>query len=110
MSAQDEVVLDGELSLVNQLDGDALISTQIDGDANGVIKINPVLEPITVSQNGTYYPSEGTDGFSQVTVDADIDSKKWVRPSDWPDLDALDLSDFDGIYYTCDKRLTDNTL
>lgn len=107
MSAQDEVVLDGELSLVNQLDGDALISTQIDGDANGVIKINPVLEPITVSQNGTYYPSEGTDGFSQVTVDADIeDDYEWRKPDDWPDLESVELPnlwDTNTLYFLYDK-------
>ena len=107
MSAQDEVVLDGELSLVNQLDGDALISTQIDGDANGVIKINPVLEPITVSQNGTYYPSDSADGFSHVTVDADIEEDyEWRKPADWPDLESVELPDLwdtNTLYFLYDK-------
>ena len=107
MSAQDEVVLDGELSLINQLDGDALISTQIDGDADGVVKINPILEPITVSENGTFYPSDGVNGFSHVTVDADIeDDYEWRKPDDWPDLESVELPnswDTNTIFFLFDR-------
>ena len=31
-------------------------------------KHEPVLEPLTVSANGTYTPSEGVDGYSSVVV------------------------------------------
>ncbi|MCD8155139.1 MAG: hypothetical protein LUF78_10755, partial [Clostridiales bacterium] len=27
-------------------------------------------------------------------------SKEWVRPTEWPDLDLLDLSEFEGVYAT----------
>ena len=33
-------------------------------------------------------------------------AKEWVRPSNWPDLDSLDLSNEDAMYYTVDCRGT----
>lgn len=103
----ERVVLDGELSLTNQFDGDVSLDAQMDGDASGVIKIRPVLEPITVSKNGTFYPSEGMDGFSSVTVDADIKyDYEWRKPEDWPDLESIELphrDDISTIYFLFDR-------
>ena len=47
------------------------------------------------------------DGF--VTAIGNIsggggEAKEWVRPSTWPDLDSLDLSNEDAMYYTVDCR------
>lgn len=39
--------------------------------AEAVVNVQPVLEPLAVSENGTYVPIEGTDGYSEVTVDVE---------------------------------------
>lgn len=108
MTPQQELVLDGELSLDLNIDGEASLNIQQDGDASGVIKIEPVLEPITVSKNGTFYPGDGTNGFSQVTVDADIEEDyEWRKPDDWPDLESVELPgswDENTVYFLFDKK------
>lgn len=34
-------------------------------------------------------------------------NEKWVRPSNWPDLDSISLVDFDGVYLTYDLSKTE---
>ena len=56
----DRVVIDGDMSL----------TSTIDGEGNAVIRLgqNPVIEPLNVTENGTYEVQEGVDGFNPVTV------------------------------------------
>jgi len=56
----DRVVIDGDMSL----------TSTIDGEGSAVIRLgqNPVVEPLNVTENGTYEVSEGVDGFNPVTV------------------------------------------
>ena len=101
----DRIVLDGELTLNIPLDGETIINSQIDGECEPIIKIKPILEPITVSQNGIYYPT--ADGFSSVTVDANIeDDYEWRKPDDWPDLESIELphrDDVNTLYFLFDR-------
>lgn len=103
----DKVVVDGELSMDTIIDGDLQLESQVEGETESVIKIEPKLEPITVSKNGVFLPSEGMDGFSSVTVDADIeDDYEWRKPEDWPDLESVKLPDrwdLDTIYFLFDR-------
>lgn len=56
----DRVVIDGDMSL----------TSTIDGEGSAVIRLgqNPVIEPLNVTENGTYAVPEGVDGFNPVTV------------------------------------------
>lgn len=120
----DKVVVDGELSMDTIIDGDLQLESQIKGETESVIKIEPKLEPITVSKNGMFLPSEGMDGFSSVTVDADIeDDYEWRKPEDWPDLESIELPGswdtstlyllydrscgVDNVSVTCDGRVAE---
>ena len=80
-------------------------------DAEGYIHLSDEegtsisVEPLSVTQNGTYTAPTGK-AYSPVTVNVDggtpapTPSKKWVRPSDWPDLSKMDISGGDVIYMT----------
>ena len=50
----------------------------------------PVIEPISLNSNGTYYVPEGVDGFNPVTVD--------VPPPDPPVIQPISV-DSNGTYY-----------
>ena len=56
----DRVVIDGYVSL----------TSTIDGEGSAVIRLgqNPVIEPLSVTENGTYEAPDGVDGFNPVTV------------------------------------------
>ena len=80
-------------------------------DAEGYIHLSDEegtsisVEPLSVTQNGTYTAPTGK-AYSPVTVNVDggtptpTPSKKWVRPSDWPDLSKMDISGGDVVYMT----------
>ena len=52
------------------IDGDTIITSTIDGEGGAYIRLgqNPVIEPLEVSENGTYSVPDGVDGFNPVTV------------------------------------------
>ena len=56
----DKIVLDGEISL----------KLALDGEIDSVIKVGHevVTEALAVTENGTYEPDTGIDGFSSVHV------------------------------------------
>lgn len=56
----DRVVIDGDMSLTNTIDGE--------GGAYIRLGQNPVIEPLNVTENGTYEVQEGVEGFNPVTV------------------------------------------
>ena len=64
--AQNEVVLDGELSLNIPLDGEANINLQMDGESGAVIKIDRPIEPLVATENGEYNAGDG--GYNPVIV------------------------------------------
>lgn len=57
----DRVVIDGDMSLTSTIDGE--------GGAYIRLGQNPVIEPLNVTENGTYEVPEGVDGFNPVRVD-----------------------------------------
>lgn len=66
----DKVVIDGDVILTNMIDGDMTLTKTIDGEGGAYIRLrqNFVIEPLSVTANGTYEASEGVDGYSLVTV------------------------------------------
>lgn len=46
-------------------------------------------------------------GDKPVGVVSKIDQTKWVRPENWPDLDSIDYTDFEGGYFTFDLDAID---
>ena len=71
----DKVVIDGDMSL----------TTTIDGEGGAFIRLgqNPVIEPLNVTENGTYEVPEGVDGYSPVTVALpEYEGAYTVEPSD----------------------------
>ena len=54
--------------VVTQEDLLAQIVTALEGKAGGVVEKETILEALRVTENGTYTPSEGVDGFSSVEV------------------------------------------
>lgn len=55
---------------------------------------------VTLTKNKSTYDVEQ---YAEAVVDVDPD--EWVRPSDWPDLDSLEIpEDYDCVYLTCDLR------
>lgn len=61
------------------------------------------VEPLTVTENGTYTAPSGK-AYSPVTVG--VQGRGWKRPSDWPDLDSITMPSTDCIYLTYDLRKT----
>lgn len=51
-------------------DGDMTLTSTIDGEGGAYIRLgqNPVIEPLNVTENGTYEVPDGVDGYSPVTV------------------------------------------
>lgn len=99
----DTVVLDGALSLLNQLDGEAETVIKVGHDpvieslsvtengtyeavgVDGYAPVNvnipipsPVIESLSVTENGTYTAPEGKDGYNPVTVNIPISLWKTV--------------------------------
>ena len=60
----DRVVIDGDMSLTSTIDGE--------GGAYIRLGQNPVVEPLNVTENGTYAVPEDVDGYSPVTVDVPL--------------------------------------
>lgn len=58
------------------IDGDMTLTSTIDGEGNAVIRLgqNPVIEPLDVTENGTYEVPEGVDGYSPVIVNTEVDA------------------------------------
>ena len=84
-----------------------ITDTQMTAMADGIRKIWAETGSMTVEQmltklDNTIFgiPIKDTIGLGET-------SGEWVRPSDWPDLDAIELpDDFDGVYLTYDLRKT----
>lgn len=68
------------------------------------IKTEPVLEELSITENGEYTPGEGVDGYSRVTVEVAggiPERTAWYRPPDWPDLESLPLDETrEDFYFT----------
>ncbi|WP_322353991.1 BspA family leucine-rich repeat surface protein [Paratractidigestivibacter sp.] len=52
------------------------------------------------------FPSGFVSAIGAISSNPSPPTKEWVRPSNWPDLDSLDLSNEDAMYYTVDCRST----
>ena len=52
------------------IDGDMTLTSTIDGEGGAYIRLgqNPVIQPLDVTENGTYEVPEGVEGFNPVTV------------------------------------------
>lgn len=52
------------------LDGDLIIDVDIDGEPDSVIVVGhePIVQPISITENGHYEPGTGIDGFSKIDV------------------------------------------
>lgn len=52
------------------IDGDMTLTSTIDGEGGAYIRFgqNPVIQPLDVTENGTYEVPEGVEGFNPVTV------------------------------------------
>jgi hypothetical protein len=52
------------------IDGDVSLTSTIDGEGNAFIRLgqNPIIEPLEVTENGTYEVPDGVEGFNPVTV------------------------------------------
>lgn len=64
------------------------------------------VEPLSVTANGEYTAPSGK-AYSPVSVN--VGGGGWVRPSDWPELDALAAqipAETDCVYLTYDLRVT----
>lgn len=73
-NANNEVVV--QESLIRQIQN----ALEGKGSVGGTTPANPVLEPLFVTENGTYTPAEGVDGFTPVEVDVPIPDG-YVKPS-----------------------------
>ena len=62
----DRVVIDGDMSLTSTIGGE--------GGAYIRLGQNPAIEPLNVTENGTYSVPEGVDGFNPVIVDTEVDA------------------------------------
>ena len=52
------------------IDGDMTLTSTIDGEGGAYIRLgqNPVIQPLDVTENGTYEAPEGVEGFNPVRV------------------------------------------
>lgn len=76
-------------------------STQLDADLTSVA--NAIR-----AKGGTSGQLAFPAGFVQAIGDISGGGggeNKWVRPSDWPDLDSIDFTNFQGVYLTYDLRV-----
>ena len=67
--------------------------TSLQNIANSIRKKNE-------TQN-TYKPAEMDEAIDKLTV---VNTKDWVRPSDWPDYSQVDLTNQEVIYLTYDTK------
>lgn len=75
-----------------------------------------ITEPLTVTKDGVYTVPTGVTGFSPVTMSNNncinrlgehIDSNGvWHKPSDWDDIESIDLTDKHEVYFLCACHLT----
>jgi len=52
-----------------------------------------------------------TDSMAAEIMEAEIASnpdEKWVRPDDWPDYSTIDITSFEGMYFTYDTSQADH--
>jgi hypothetical protein len=66
------------------IDGDVSLTSTIDGEGNAFIRLgqNPIIEPLEVTENGTYEVPDGVEGFNPVTVALpEYDGAYTVEPS-----------------------------
>ena len=52
------------------------------------------------------FPAGFVSAIDAISGNTPSPAKGWVRPANWPDLDSLDLSNEDAMYYTVDCRGT----
>lgn len=65
------VVLDGSTNLTKKIDGDLSLNTNMDGQAGTYIAVGTThIEPLTVTENGTYMAPIGA--YNPVIVDVPI--------------------------------------
>jgi hypothetical protein len=66
------------------IDGDVSLTSTIDGEGNAFIRLgqNPIIEPLEVTENGTYEVPDGVEGFNPVRVALpEYDGAYTVEPS-----------------------------
>ena len=80
--------------------GKVLIEEQYLHDiANSIRKMNLGKSPIT------------TDSMARAIEECEIiydPEEKWHRPIDWPDYSQIDLTNFEGMYFTYDTSRADH--
>lgn len=71
--------------------------------------LNDIADSIRKMQGSkkTMKPYQMADEIKKCDIVWDPD-EKWVRPSDWPDYSQIDISNFEGMYFTYDTSRADN--
>lgn len=71
--------------------------------------LNDIADSIRKMQGSkkTMKPYQMADEIKKCDIVWDPD-ERWVRPSDWPDYSQIDISDFEGMYFTYDTSQADN--
>lgn len=98
------------------IDGDMTLTSTIDGEGGAFIRLgqNPVIEPLNVTENGTYSVPDGVEGFNPVRVDTGFVLLASINPQVGQknckiDLDNAWLSKYKHFVIICDIRITPST-
>ena len=92
------------------------------GYEKGLTEAEPTIEPLTITENGTYTAPDGVDGYSPITVEVESEGNGSVVNPDWTDwsylfyqgarseiieklkfTDSYNVVNFNGVFYNCSK-------